>query len=113
MIGDMAHDATRTAVLGTERTDEPFPFATYVALASARDHMGPVAVQARHLPYGVWWDRLRPTIELIRPSGDDQPVATDLLPLDGLWDDHGRFLGPDDDGYDSAAATYRTGNGLF
>ena len=116
MIGDMGHDAMRTAVLGTKRTDEPFPFTTYVALASARDHLGPVVVRARHLPYGVWWDRLRPTIELTRPAdghADDDPAATPLLPLDGLWDDQGHFVAADDDAYASAAAAYRTGNGLF
>jgi hypothetical protein len=124
MIGDMGQDATRTAVVGTERTDEPFPFTTYVALASARDHLGAVTVRARHLPYGVWWDRLRPTVELTRPTadpvhddevdGDDGGLAqAQLLPLDGLWDDDGRFVAPDDAGYTSAAAAYRTGNGLF
>ena len=116
MIGDMGHNATRTARLGVDRTDEPFAFATYVALASARDHLGPVTVHARHLPYGVWWDRLRPTIELVRPGADGDPagaVDPDPLPLQGLWDDQGGFVAVDDERYGSAAAAYRTGNGLF
>ncbi len=104
-------------MVGTERTDEPFPFTTYVALASARDHLGPVAVRARHLPYGVWWDRLRPTIELDQstgdPGADDDLAGGHLLPLDGLWDEDGRFVTCDDAAYAPAAAAYRTGNGLF
>ncbi len=126
MIGDMGQDARRAemagvAVVGTERTDEPFPFTTYVALASARDHLGAVTVRARHLPYGVWWDRLRPTIELTRPSDDpgahgddfDHQTGAPLLPLDGMWDDEGQFVASDDARYASAAAAYRGGNGLF
>jgi hypothetical protein len=120
MIGDMASTGTRTAVVGVERTDEPFPFATYVAIASAREQLGPVQVQARHLPYGVWWDRLRPTVELVRPPAGTDPDATDsdatedgTLPLTGVWQADGRRLGPDDAAYPAAAAAYRTGNGLF
>jgi len=115
MIGDMGHHGTRTARLGAERTDEPFAFTTYVALASARDHLGPVTVQARHLPYGLWWDRLRPTVELVRPSdaGSDDPDGPGLLPLHGLWDDQGEFVDCDDERYGPAAAVYRTGDGLF
>ncbi len=130
MIGDVGNDARRQAVVGTRRTDEPFPFATYVALASARDHLGPVQVHARHLPYGVWWDRLRPTIELVRPddagapdetesaaphdgSGGGVPGGPDRLPVDGVWTAEGRFVAVDDDAYAPAAAGYRTGDGLF
>lgn len=112
MIGDVDCDERRTAVVGTEPTDEPFGFTAYAAIASARDRLGPVVVQAHHLPYGVWWDRLRPTVALRR-----QPVEPDgagqLLPLDGLWDAGGAFVSTDDDRYPELAAAYRTGDGLF
>jgi hypothetical protein len=99
------------AVVGTEPTDEPFPFLAYVAIASARAYLGPVVVHANHLPYGVWWDRLRPTIELVRQG----EVPADTLPLNGIWVDGGHFLPADTEAeaYASAAATYRTGQGLF
>jgi hypothetical protein len=116
MIGDMASPGTRTAVVGVEPTDEPFPFATYVAIASARDHLGPVRVLARHLPYGVWWDRLRPSIELVRPPDGTDPASVavgDELPVAGVWLAAGEHVEPDQAHYADAAATYRTGDGLF
>jgi hypothetical protein len=109
MIREMQIAAGVVAVVGTEPTDEPFPFPTYVAIASAREYLGPVAVHAEYLPYGVWWDRLRPTIELVR-QGD---VPADTLPLNGIWVDGGHFVPADSDAYAPAAATYRTGQGLF
>jgi hypothetical protein len=109
MIREMVNAAGFVAVVGTERTDVPFPFAVYVALASARDHLGPVTIHARHLPYGVWWDRLRPTIELVR----DGDVSGDVLPLNGLWNRGGCFIPGDAEPYASAASAYRSGGGLF
>jgi hypothetical protein len=114
MIGDVASIETPTAEVGTTRTDEPFPFASYVALASARDHLGPVTVVARHLPYGVWWDRLRPTIELVRPASDaDGRDPAPNLPLDVVWRADGVCVTHDDPDYPTDAGAYRTGDGLF
>src|ERR1700722_5505626 len=107
MIREMQIAAGVVAVVGREPTDEPFPFPTYVAIASARECLGPVAVYAEYLPYGVWWDRLRPTTELVR-QGD---VPTDPLPLNGIWVEGGHFVPADSDAYAPAAATYRTGQG--
>ena len=109
MIREMPNAAGAIAVVGTEPTDEPFPFASYVAIASARDHLGPVVVLALHLPYGVWWDRLRPTVELVR-HGD---APADSLPLEGVWCDGGRFIPDGSEDYARAAASYRVGRGLF
>jgi hypothetical protein len=109
MIREMPNAARVVAVVGTEPTDEPFPFSSYAAIASARDHLGPVVVVARHLPYGVWWDRLRPTVELVRQG--DGPA--DSLPLNGVWCDGGRFIPSDADGYATVTTSYRTGEGLF
>jgi hypothetical protein len=102
---------TGEAVVGSEPTDEPFPFTVYAALASARDCCGPVVVHARHLPYGVWWDRLRPTVELVRGPGGPPPDGQ--LPLDGVWAGPNRFVTLDDPNYDDLVAPYRAGRGLF
>jgi hypothetical protein len=109
MIRQMRSTGARVAVVGTNPSDEPFPFTSYVAIASARDHLGPVVVHADHLPYGVWWDRLRPTIELARDG--DPPGET--LPLNGLWTSEGQLISTDDEAYPLAVAAYRTGDGLF
>jgi hypothetical protein len=93
------------AVVGREQSDEPFPFASFAALASACRHRGDVAVLAAHLPYGVWWDLLRPTVEL-RRDGDP---PDDPLPLDGVWEGPDRFVSLHDGGYDEVVAPYRCG----
>jgi len=105
---------TPTAEVGTTRTDEPFPFASYVAIASARDHVGPVTVVARHLPYGVWWDRLRPTVALVRPgSGPEGGDPHPNLPLDVVWRADGACIAAGHPDYPTEAGAYRTGDGLF
>ena len=105
----MVNPACCVAVVGTERSDAPFPFESYAAIASARDHLAPVTVHAEHLPYGVWWDRLRPTVTLAR-----EPYAGgDTLPLDGAWGPDRRFLPRGSEEYDELASTYRVGDGLF
>ena len=84
-------------------TDEPFSFGEYAAIESARRMLGPVQVHATHLPYGFWWDTLRPTIELVRdgePSGDP-------LPLDGAWVSADEFIPREDPRYDNAVAPLR------
>lgn len=105
----MVTPACCVAVVGTECSDAPFPFESYAAIASARDHLAPVTVHAEHLPYGVWWDRLRPTVTLARApyAGDD------TLPLDGIWGPDSRFLALGTGDYDELAAAYRVGHGLF
>ena len=109
MIREM-HDTARViAVLGTEPSDAPFPFTSYAAIASARDHLGPIVVQAQHLPYGVWWDRLRPTIELTR----DGEITGSPLSLNGVWCRDGRFIPSDDPAYAEGVSCYRIGDGLF
>jgi hypothetical protein len=40
-------------------------------------------------------------------------VPADTLPLNGIWVDGGHFVPADSDAYAPAAATYRTGQGLF
>ena len=109
MIREMQNAAGVVAVVGTEPTDEPFGFTAYAAIASARDHLGPVVVHARHLPYGVWWDRLRSTVELVRQG----PVPDHPLDLGGIWCDGGRFIAAGSEHYAAAAAPYRCGDGLF
>ena len=109
MIREMPDTARVVAVVGTEPSDAPFPFTSYAAIASARDHLGPIVVQAQHLPYGVWWDRLRPTIELTR-SGE---IIGSPLPLNGGWSSDGRFIPSDDAAYADGVTCYRTGDGLF
>jgi hypothetical protein len=109
MIREMHDTARVVAVVGTEPSDVPFPFTYYAAIASARDHLGPIVVQAEHLPYGVWWDRLRPTIELTR----DGELTGSPLPLDGVWCRDGRFISSDDAAYAESVSCYRTGDGLF
>lgn len=108
MVGDV-RGAAGMAVVGQELTDEPFPFASYVAIASARDHLGPVQVHARYLPYGVWWDRLRPTVALVR---DGEP-PDERLPIEGVWVGPGRFVTRKDPCYAEVAAAYFVGDGLF
>ena len=64
-------------------------------------------VLARHLPYGVWWDRLRPSVQLVR---DGEP-SVEPLPLNGVWVDPTTFVPLDDPRYEDSAAPYRAGCG--
>lgn len=109
MIRDVVTVRGVVAVVGREPSDAPFPFGEYVAICSARDNLGPVVLHARHLPYGVWWDRLRPTVELVREGS----VSEEVLPLDGAWNAEGWFVPSDDPAYTAIAASYDSGDGLF
>jgi hypothetical protein len=96
-------ERTLTAVVGTEPSDEPFSFGTYVAIESARAVFGAVRVHAVHLPYGFWWDTLRPSVELVR-TGE---AGVDPLPLGGVWTTTEDFVVETDPCFDGAAAAYR------
>jgi hypothetical protein len=91
------------AVVGGQATDEPFSFAHYAAIESARQVFGSVHVHAVHLPYGFWWDTLRSNIELVR---DGEPPR-DPLSLDGAWIAAAEFVLRDDPRYEGAVEPLR------
>ena len=73
----------RVVLIDGLEVDEPFPFAWYAAIASARAAFGPVSVVASRLPYGYWWDRLRGRVRLVGEG--ELPAGAERLPLDVVW----------------------------
>ena len=100
IVGDV-NPSTLRAVVGEQATDEPFSFGDYAAIETAQRLLGPVQVHAAHLPYGFWWDTLRPSIDLAR----DGDPPHDRLPLDGAWISAAVFVSRDDPRYEKRCGT--------
>ena len=65
-------------VFGLQNQDEPFHLVHYLAIASCLEVLGPeeVFVHVDQLPYGVYWDLIRPRITLRRV---DRSAAVDAV----------------------------------
>jgi len=91
--------------------DRPFPFSVFVAIASYCRHHGPCTVRVASLPYGMWWQQLRPNINLVVGSFDS-PVDDLTELLNGVWKAPGEWVPPEDSGYETAVAPYRVASWL-
>ena len=81
--------------------DRPFRFSAYVAIASYIRHHERCSVRATVLPYGMWWQQLRPDIDLTIGPIDgpaDEP--------DGVWIAPGKWISADHHDYLGQAADY-------
>jgi hypothetical protein len=88
--------------LRIQDSDRPFPFEAYVAIASYVRHHGQCQVQVDALPYGMWWQELRPDIDLVVG-----PINGPTDDLTGVWMADGEWIEADHEGYATAAAPYR------
>ena len=54
-------------VFGLRPQSEPFHLVHYLAIESCRRMLRPTAIQMhhKHLPWGLWWDRIRPHLTLV------------------------------------------------
>lgn len=66
-------------VFGLKPQDEPFHLAWYLCLRSCIEVNNParVSLYYHHEPYGEWWDRIRPALELIRVEPEDFITGSD------------------------------------
>jgi hypothetical protein len=92
-------------VLDELPTGAPFPFEWYAAIASARDKLGPLHVYCGELHYGLWWDLLRPSVELARTG--TPPCGVERLPLDAIWLESGTLVRSGEAGWGEALECYR------
>ncbi len=104
MIPSIAH-----FIFGLRPQEEPFHLLHYLAIASCRDVVQPdeIRLHLHHLPYGIYWDLVRPlvTVERIQPveevdalgpgDPDMQPFRyahhADVVRLDVLARDGGMY----------------------
>jgi len=89
-------------VLPAGDPDRPFPFDQYLAIASAVRHHAGCTVWVSSLPYGMWWQQLRPHIQLRRDEAPDRAIA----PPAGAWVSAHAWLPPDHPGYAAVASAY-------
>ena len=77
MIPRVAH-----FVFGLREQDEPFHFLHYASLESCRRVLEPEAIyfHHKHLPWGSWWERIRPHLTLIRVEHVEEVLSADYLP---------------------------------
>lgn len=90
----------------TDDPDRPFPYETYVAIASYVRHHGRCQVHVTALPYGMWWRELRADVDLIVAPLEDPARARAQDPA-GIWEGPNEWIAVDDDRYATAAAPYR------
>ena len=74
MIPRVAH-----FVFGLEEQLEPFHLLHYVSLESCRRVLEPEAIyfHHKHLPWGDWWDRIRPHLTLVDVDDVEEVLAAD------------------------------------
>ncbi|HEV3055556.1 MAG TPA: glycosyltransferase, partial [Solirubrobacteraceae bacterium] len=74
MIPRVAH-----FIFGLERQREPFHFLHYASIESCRRVLQPEAIyfHHKHLPYGEWWERIRPHLTLVEVDAVEEVLATD------------------------------------
>jgi glycosyltransferase involved in cell wall biosynthesis len=77
MIPRVAH-----FIFGLKPQDEPFHFMHYVSLESCRRVLQPERIYFHHknLPWGTWWDRIRPHLTLIEVDDVEEVLVADYLP---------------------------------
>ena len=84
-------------VFGLREQREPFHFLHYVSLESCRRMLEPEAIcfHHRNLPWGPWWDRIRPHLTLIpvaEPPELSQPTSSRLVPPAYLYAHQADFV---------------------
>jgi hypothetical protein len=95
-----------TIVIGGRPSDEPFAFEAYASIRSAQEHLGVRCVQVAELPYGYWWDLIRPTIELV--SLAELGTSDRRLELGTIWLPGGGSVGVGEPGWTIALDRYRS-----
>lgn len=77
MIPRIAH-----FVFGLKPQDEPFHFMHYVSLESCRRVLEPERIyfHCKHLPWGSWWDRIRPHLTPVEVDEVEEVLGADYLP---------------------------------
>jgi glycosyltransferase involved in cell wall biosynthesis len=93
MIPRLAH-----FVFGLEEQVEPFHFLQYVSLESCRRVLQPEMIyfHHKHLPWGPWWDRIRPYLTLVEVDLVPEVLAADYsdghVPVDYRYAHHSDFI---------------------
>jgi glycosyltransferase involved in cell wall biosynthesis len=74
MIPRIAH-----FVFGLERQREPFHFLHYASIESCRRVLAPEAIffHHKHLPWGEWWERIRPHVTLVEVDEVPEVLTAD------------------------------------
>ncbi len=93
-------------VVGDRPSDEPFSFEAYASIRSAQEHLGVYRVYVAELPYGYWWDLLRPTIEIA--SGSEPGTGDRRLDLGTIWLPGGGSVTAGEPGWTTALDRYRS-----
>jgi glycosyltransferase involved in cell wall biosynthesis len=85
-------------VFGLEEQVEPFHFLHYVSLESCRCVLEPDVIyfHHKHLPWGPWWDRIRPRLTLVEVDLVPEVRAADYsdghVPADYRYAHHSDFI---------------------
>jgi Glycosyltransferase sugar-binding region containing DXD motif len=85
-------------VFGLKEQDRPFHLVHYLALESCRRILRPEAIYLhyKHLPYGVYWDLIRPHLTLrevsLVPEVTHGPAASPLIPARYQYAHHADFI---------------------
>ena len=93
MIPRVAH-----FVFGLERQREPFHFLHYASIESCRQVLEPEAIyfHHKHLPWGEWWERIRPHLTLVEVNDASEVLAADYsaghVPLRYRYAHHADFV---------------------
>ena len=93
MIPRVAH-----FVFGLEEQAEPFHFLHYVSLESCRRVLEPEVIyfHHKHVPWGPWWDRIRPHLRLVEVDLVPEVLVADYsdghVPGDYRYAHHSDFI---------------------
>jgi hypothetical protein len=85
-------------VFGLREQDEPFHFLHYVSLESCRRVLEPEAIyfHHKHLPWGPWWERIRPHLTLVEVDHAPEVEAADYsaghVPTQYRYAHHADFI---------------------
>jgi hypothetical protein len=85
-------------VFGLRPQTEPFHLVHYLAIESCRQMLRPdtIYLHHRHLPYGLWWDLIRPHLTLVEVDEVPEVSAThydeELVPTRYRYAHHADFV---------------------
>jgi len=85
-------------VYGLRPQTEPFHLVHYLAVESCRQVLRPdeILFHCKHLPYGVFWDAIRPHVTLMRVDDAPEVTATAydeaVVPSEYLYAHHADFI---------------------
>jgi hypothetical protein len=88
MIPRVAH-----FVYGSREQDEPLHFLHFASMESCRRVLAPERIyfHYRHLPWGVWWERICPHLTLVPVEPVEGVVQADVIRLDALIEHGGVY----------------------